>query len=64
MDLIVEWAGIFLRWAHVLAGILWIGESFYFIALDSSLKKDSDLPAGRQRAGLHLQGSDHESHHL
>ena len=46
MDVIVEWAGIFLRWAHVLAGILWIGESFYFVALDSSLKKSEGLPPG------------------
>ncbi|GIR86408.1 MAG: hypothetical protein CM15mP85_30320 [Rhodobacterales bacterium] len=26
------------RWVHVIAGVAWIGSSFYFIALDLSLK--------------------------
>jgi uncharacterized membrane protein len=32
-----DWANLFLRWAHVLAAILWIGDSFLFMWLDSKL---------------------------
>ena len=35
-----------LRWLHVIAGIAWIGSSFYFIHLDLSLKKRAGLPVG------------------
>jgi len=35
-----------LRWLHVIAGIAWIGSSFYFIHLDLSLKKRAGLPDG------------------
>ena len=37
-------AGI--RWLHVIAGIAWIGSSFYFIHLDLSLKARAGLPDG------------------
>ena len=39
-----EWTELILRWFHVIAGIAWIGSSFYFIALDLSLKKNKNLP--------------------
>ena len=39
-----EWAELILRWFHVIAGIAWIGSSFYFIALDLSLKQNKGLP--------------------
>ncbi len=35
----LEWLNILLRWAHVMAGIAWIGTSFFFIWLDASLRK-------------------------
>ncbi|MFZ1950063.1 MAG: urate hydroxylase PuuD [Pseudolabrys sp.] len=35
-----------LRWLHVIAGVAWIGSSFYFIHLDLSLKKRAGLPKG------------------
>ncbi|MCX8101041.1 MAG: urate hydroxylase PuuD [Geminicoccaceae bacterium] len=35
-----------LRWLHVIAGIAWIGSSFYFIHLDASLEKRPGLPPG------------------
>jgi opacity protein-like surface antigen len=35
-------------WLHVVAGIAWIGSSFYFIHLDLSLKPRPDCPSGRQ----------------
>jgi uncharacterized membrane protein len=41
-----EWAELAVRWLHVIAGIAWIGSSFYFIALDLSLKQREGLPEG------------------
>ena len=41
-----EWLSFAIRWAHVVAGIAWIGSSFYFIALDLGLKKNPGLPEG------------------
>ncbi len=32
-----EWVHLLLRWAHVLAGIMWIGDSFLFMWLDRTL---------------------------
>lgn len=32
-----EWLNLALRWVHVIAGISWIGSSFYFMWLDSHL---------------------------
>jgi uncharacterized membrane protein len=43
---ILEWLNLLLRWGHMIAGIAWIGTSFYFVALDFSLKKHDALPAG------------------
>jgi uncharacterized membrane protein len=34
----ISWAELLVRWVHVIAGIAWIGSSFYFIALDAGLK--------------------------
>jgi uncharacterized membrane protein len=45
MDILWVWAEAFLRWLHVIAGIGWIGSSFYFIHLDYSLKRREGLPA-------------------
>ncbi len=33
-----DWLNLLLRWLHVIAGIVWIGTSFYFVALDSHLR--------------------------
>jgi uncharacterized membrane protein len=41
-----EWASAILRWLHVIAGIAWIGSSFYFIHLDLSLRPRPGLPSG------------------
>jgi uncharacterized membrane protein len=32
-----DWLELGLRWLHVIAGIVWIGTSFYFVALDNHL---------------------------
>ncbi|MDB6170168.1 MAG: transrane protein [Verrucomicrobia bacterium] len=34
----LEFLGLLVRWLHVIAGIAWIGSSFYFIWLDRSLE--------------------------
>jgi uncharacterized membrane protein len=39
---ITDWLNLSIRWLHVVAAIAWIGESFYFVALDNSLKKPKD----------------------
>jgi uncharacterized membrane protein len=38
---LIEFVSLLVRWLHVIAGIAWIGSSFYFIWLDNSL----DTPA-------------------
>ena len=32
------WAGLCLRWLHVITGVAWIGASFYFVWLDNNLR--------------------------
>lgn len=36
---ISEWLNVVVRWAHVIAAIMWIGDSFLFMWLDSHLTK-------------------------
>ena len=45
-----EWIGLALRWVHLIAGIAWIGSSFYFIWLDQHLERT-------QRADDPVEGS-------
>ena len=47
-SVLTEWLSLILRWLHVIAGIGWIGSSFYFIHLDLSLKQRAGLPQGVQ----------------
>ena len=42
----LDWANLFIRWGHMIAGIAWIGTSFYFVALDFSLRKEPHIPPG------------------
>ncbi len=42
--ILLEWTEFLVRWLHVIAGIAWIGSSFYFIALDLSLINRKDIP--------------------
>ncbi len=41
----LDWANLLLRWVHVITAIAWVGSSFYFVFLDSSLTApvDEDL---------------------
>ena len=40
---LLDWVSLLLRWTHVVAAIAWIGSSFYFIALDASLRPNPRL---------------------
>ena len=35
-----EWLSFLARWLHVIAAIVWIGTSFYFVALDNHLREN------------------------
>jgi uncharacterized membrane protein len=39
---VTDWLNLLIRWLHVIAGIVWIGSSFYFIALDNHLRPPQD----------------------
>ena len=43
---LTDWANLLLRWAHFIAGIAWIGSSFYFIWLDRALTRPQQPKAG------------------
>jgi uncharacterized membrane protein len=45
---IEPWANLAVRWLHLTAGIAWIGSSFYFMWLDSSLKPYPGIREGLQ----------------
>ncbi|MES1964115.1 urate hydroxylase PuuD [Psychrobacter sp. AH5] len=44
-----DWLALFFRWFHVIAGIAWIGASFYFVWLDMSLQKP---PEWKSKKGI------------
>src|SRR5262249_26321411 len=46
---VIDWLNLLVRWLHLIAGIAWIGASFYFVMLDNSLappKKPEDAKRG------------------
>jgi uncharacterized membrane protein len=46
---LLDWLNLLVRWLHLIAGIAWIGASFYFVMLDNSLTppaKASDRERG------------------
>ena len=55
-DILWVWGEAFLRWLHVIAGIAWIGTSFYFIHLDYSLKRREGLPPGAYGEAWQVHG--------
>lgn len=44
-----EWLALLVRWFHVIAGVAWIGASFYFIWLDNHLKEP---PEWKKKEGI------------
>ena len=45
---LLDWANLLLRWLHVIVAIAWIGSSFYFVFLDSSLNPPQDEQLRRE----------------
>src|SRR5204863_3424570 len=45
-DPVAEALALLLRWLHVVAAIAWIGESFYFVALDRGLQSPQSPEPG------------------
>jgi uncharacterized membrane protein len=46
---LLDWCGLLMRWLHIIAGIAWIGASFYFVWLDNHLQppaKDAPVDPG------------------
>ena len=41
---IVDWLSLLIRWTHFIVGIAWIGSSFYFVWLDTSLNQPPKDP--------------------
>ncbi len=48
---LLDWLALFFRWFHVIAGIAWIGASFYFVWLDMSLQKPPEWKAKKGISG-------------
>jgi uncharacterized membrane protein len=55
-SILTEWSSLILRWLHVMAGIGWIGSSFYFIHLDLSLRARTGLADGVQGEAWQVHG--------
>ena len=53
---LTEALSVVIRWLHVVAGIAWIGSSFYFIHLDLSLKPGTMLPLGVRGEAWQVHG--------
>ncbi len=56
-----DWLDLLIRWLHVVAGIVWIGTSFYFVALDNHLgrpreQRDVDDGVGGETWEIHGGG--------
>lgn len=61
---LVDWLNLLVRWLHVIAGVAWIGSSFYFIWLDGHLEpprdpKDDDKGVGGELWSVHGGGFYH-----
>src|SRR5438270_2830615 len=56
-----DWGDLLFRWLHVIAAIVWIGTSFYFVALDNHLlpprdPRDADRGIGGETWEIHGGG--------
>jgi uncharacterized membrane protein len=66
---LASWIGLALRWFHVMAGIMWIGASVYFVWLDLALrppsrKEDKDAGVGGELWSVHGGGFYHKKKYL
>jgi uncharacterized membrane protein len=53
---LLDWAGLLLRWAHLVVGIAWIGASLYFIWLDNHLEPAADAKLAGELWAVHGGG--------
>ncbi len=58
---LVDWLDLAFRWFHVIAAIVWIGTSFYFVALDNHLlppeeERDRERGVGGETWEIHGGG--------
>lgn len=56
IPILTEWLSFAVRWLHVIAGIAWIGSSFYFVHLDLSLRPREHLPTGAYGEAWQVHG--------
>ena len=61
---LTDWLNLLVRWLHMIAGIAWIGSSFYFIWLDDHLEapaaaSDRDKGVGGEVWSVHGGGFYH-----
>ncbi|MEA3149617.1 MAG: hypothetical protein QOD56_556, partial [Gammaproteobacteria bacterium] len=54
LSYVLDWAALLVRWLHVIAGIAWIGASFYFVWLDNHLQPLGDEPGNDPRVAGEL----------
>ncbi len=55
-----EWLNLAFRWLHLVAGIAWIGSSFYFVWLDNHLKQPDQGEASGEVWSVHGGGFYHK----
>lgn len=66
---LASWVGLALRWFHVMAGIMWIGASIYFVWLDLALRpparqEDKEAGVGGELWAVHGGGFYHNKKYL
>lgn len=54
----VEWVSMLLRWLHVIAGLAWIGASFYLISWENKFNRAKGLREGVEGDFWTIQGGD------
>src|SRR5262249_341338 len=54
--ILIEWASLLLRWLHMIAGMAWIGSSFYFMHIDAAMKPVADIAKGGEAWEVHGGG--------
>ena len=55
-----EWLNLAFRWLHLVAGIAWIGSSFYFVWLDNHLRQPAKGDASGEVWSVHGGGFYHK----
>lgn len=49
---VATWLNLALRWLHVIAGVAWIGASFYFVWLDNNLRPPKPVEGAPEKEGV------------